>query len=202
MQPTRPSLPVDVLDAAVEMMGRAGRGGTVRVVGDSMEPTLSEAQLLDAEFRTDPPRRGDLVLFRQVDYLVVHRYLGPCRATDGRRAYRTRGDGRLFLDPAVPPERLIGRVRGACYGDVWRTFRTRRGALYGRLVAAHDLAWAAAGAVARSGDRALAKVRLPAFLVAAVGACDRALLRAAHALLFRLTHPVVGAPERPAPRDA
>lgn len=198
MQPPRPPLSVDVLDAAVEIMGRAGRGGTVRVTGSSMVPTLAEAQLLDAEFVAAPPRRGELVLFRQLDYLVVHRYLGPCRAPDGRRAYRTRGDGRLFLDPAVLPERLIGRVRGARYGDVWRTFRTRRGALYARLVALHDLAWAAGGILARFGDRALRKLRVPPFLVEATAACDRGLLRATHALLFHVAHPVVPAPEQPA----
>ena len=43
-------LTVELLDAAVDLMGRQGRGGTLRVRGVSMIPTLIGRQLVAVEF--------------------------------------------------------------------------------------------------------------------------------------------------------
>jgi phage repressor protein C with HTH and peptisase S24 domain len=74
----------EFLDAAVDLMGRAGRGGTVRVRGRSMVPTLTEGQLLAIEFSPDRLSRGDMLVYRQEGLLMVHRLLGHARTPDGR----------------------------------------------------------------------------------------------------------------------
>ena len=58
--------------------------------------------------------------------VVVHRSLGR-----GRLGYRFQGDGRIDLDPPVPLDRIIGRVRQVRHRDhLWqvgwrdRIFRT------------------------------------------------------------------------------
>ncbi|HKQ62516.1 MAG TPA: S24/S26 family peptidase, partial [Candidatus Polarisedimenticolaceae bacterium] len=120
-----PGRGVELLDAAVELLGRAGRRGTVRVQGQSMTPTLASGQTLGVEFAPEALRRGDLLLFRQQDYLVVHRLLGPASFPDGRRCWRTRGDGMLALDPPVDPARVVGRVVAVQLGEEWRSLEGR-----------------------------------------------------------------------------
>ena len=86
---TSGGLEVRLLDAAVDLMGRAGRGGRVQVVGESMRPTLAPGDVLAVDFSPGTPRRGDLLLFRLagVDencFLVghqVHRLAG-CQIED------------------------------------------------------------------------------------------------------------------------
>jgi len=94
MQSGSAHLSAELLDAAVELMGRSGRGGTVRVRGRSMLPTLVEGQILAVEFNPDRLAHGDMLIFRQAGHLVVHRLLGRARFSDGR-ATRSLG-GRLY----------------------------------------------------------------------------------------------------------
>jgi len=193
-----------VLDAAVELMGRGGRGGTVRVQGQSMLPTLLPDELLAVEFGSQRLRAGDMLLFRQADYLVVHRLLGRARRRGAARRLRTRGDGVLGLDPPVDPSRIVGRAIAVKRGEQWRGFESRAARIYARGLAWHDLFWAATGVAAYFVDRVLRRLRLPRGLVRGVGAVDRWLLRRVHGLLFDRFHPPVAppaeaAPGRPAP---
>jgi len=117
--------------AAVDLMGDAGRSGRVRVQGNSMLPTLLPGQELYVTFTSECPRRGEMLVFRQGDLLLVHRVLGHARPLNGKPRLRTRGDGVLVLDPAVDYERIIGRVEA--FGDErgWRSAGGRAAALYG-----------------------------------------------------------------------
>jgi hypothetical protein len=190
-------LEVRLLDAAVDLMGRAGRGGRVQVVGESMRPTLAPGDVLAVDFSPGPPSRGDLLLFRQAGYLVVHRLLGPARFPDGRPSHRTRGDGVIALDPHVDPADVVGRVIAFRGPDGWRDLRGVGGRVYAWMIAWHDFTWAAAGVLARrlirrSGDRA-SWFRPVAWAQKA----DRLFLTLAHRVFFRLLHrrvaePVVG----------
>jgi hypothetical protein len=187
-------LEVRLLDAAVDLMGRAGRGGRVQVIGESMRPTLAPGDVLAVDFSPGPPRRGDLLLFRQAGYLVVHRLLGPARFPDGRPSYRTRGDGVIALDPHVDPEDVVGRVTAFRGSDGWRDLRGAGGRVYAFMIAWHDYAWAVAGVLARRlarrpGDRA--SWFRP---VAWVQRADRLTLTVAHRILFRLLHRSVAEP--------
>lgn len=198
LRPGPPPLSPELLDAAVELMGRSGRGGTVRVQGRSMEPTLREGQLLDVDFAPGPVACGDLLLFRKDDHLVVHRLLGRARFADGRPCLRTRGDGAPVLDPPVDRGHVVGRV--VAVEDAsgrWRSVRGRTAQGYARCLAWHDLLWSVAGTLARLGERGLGRLGLGHHLplARAVAAIDRGLLVLAHRALFPRLHTVVAAPQ-------
>lgn len=183
-----------LLDAAVELMGRSGRGGTVRVRGRSMIPTLAEGQMLAVEFSPDRLSRGDLLVYRQDGLLMVHRLLGPARFPDGRPSLRTRGDGLPTFDPHLDPARVVGRVTAFRSGDEWRTTRARRSRAYARGLAWHDYFWAASAVAARGTERLLDALHLRVPLRRWIVAVDRRTMRLAHGCFFRWAHPVVPTP--------
>ncbi len=186
---SRESLPPNLLDAAVSMMGRAGRLGAVRVLGESMRPTLGSGDLLAVDFAAGEPRRGDLVVYRQADYLTVHRCLGRARFPDGRPCLRTRGDGCLALDPPVAPERVVGLAVAVRRAGAWRRLDRAPARAYAVALAGHALAWAALAVLAsRTIDRALARLGAPRLAGRFAAALDRRLLRLADRLLFSRVH--------------
>ena len=189
-------LEIRLLDAAVDLLGQAGRGGRVEVVGESMRPNLAPGDVLAVDFSPGPPRRGDLLLFRQAGYLVVHRLLGPARFPDGRPSHRTRGDGILAFDPHVDPANVVGRAIAQRRADGWRDRRGAGPRLYGWAVAWHDFAWGVAGIAARRVERAFGRKRsLP--LMIWVQRADRWLLGLGYRIVFKAMHrrirqPVLG----------
>jgi len=189
-------LPRELLDAVVEMMGRAGKLGSVRVLGHSMEPTLGSGDLLAVDFAASALRTGDLLVFRQADYLTVHRLLGSARDPEGRPCLRTRGDGTTALDPPLARQCVVGRVVAARRGGVWRDFGGKGARRYARAVAWHDLAWAAVGvAASRTLDRVFRRLRLGSPARRLAVAADRALIGAADRLLFDRLHREMEAPQ-------
>jgi hypothetical protein len=156
----------------------------------SMEPHLPGGCRIALAPARDVPRPGDVLVYRQHDYLVVHRYLGPAAAADGRPCLRTRGDGRNVLDPPVFADAVSARVTAVERSGSWRSLDGPGAAFYARLVAWHALAWAAAGAVSR-----------PVGAGALVAWLDRAVLRVGATLFFtpfhgRVAAPVATGPER------
>jgi len=183
-----PSARASLIEAAAELLERSGERGVVRLRDDarSMEPTLRPGQTVAVEFAPRSLRVGDLLLFRQADYLVVHRLLGRSAFPDGRAGLRTRGDARPGLDPRLAPADVVGRVVAAQRPDgAWIGFTGGRARAWARAAAWHDLAWAAAGVLVRP---------LGARAGRAVAALDRSLLQAAHRLLFAACHRAVAPP--------
>jgi hypothetical protein len=187
MNPRGP-LSVPQLDAAVDLMGRTGRRAVLPMRGESMTPTLRAGQLIDVALTPCEPELGDLLLYRQQDYLVVHRYLGPASWEDGAPRFRTRGDARLELDPPLERARVRGRVLAIEeHGRGW-SLDGGGARAWAMAVGLHDLAWAAIGVLAGSGESALARVGLRVDLRSPVARTDRAMLGLAHRLLFRALH--------------
>ncbi len=195
MREPRGPLNAELVLAAVELMGRAGRDGTVRVQGQSMLPTLRPGQLLAVEFAPRALARGDLLLFRQGGLLLVHRSLGRARPSAGRILLRTRGDGAPTLDPPVDPAHVVGRVIAVAQGPCWRSFRGPAGRTYGWCVAWHALFWAAVGLLLQHIEAGARRANLRLDLRWRASRIDRLLLRAVHALLFDLAHPRGPKPE-------
>jgi len=143
----------------------------------SMEPLLRGGDAVLAGPIDGGVRQGDLVLFRQQDYLVVHRYLGTVRTNRSSRCLRTRGDGRSLLDPALDPGDVRARVIAIRRRGRWLSVTGPGALLFARLVAWHALVWSAVGIAARG-----------AGLDRAVAAVDSGLLRIAVALAVPLLH--------------
>ncbi len=178
-------------DAVVGLLGETGVAGVVPVRGESMLPTLREGARVRVDFAPGALRFGDLLLFRQQDYLVVHRFVGRGKPGDGGAVLRCRGDGRPALDPPVPLRSVVGRVVAVERPDGWRSTKTARGRLYGALLGAHGLFWAAATHVAERAESLLGRAGLRLPLRRVSTALDGFLLRAGDAVLFNRMHPRV-----------
>jgi len=172
-------------------MGRAGRGAILPMRGDSMLPTLRAGQLVAVDLAPVALERGDLLLFRQVDYLVVHRLLGPASHEDGTPQLRTRGDGLPGLDPPVDRRRVRGKVVAIEDGGQWWILGGTGSRVWSLAVALHDLGWAAAGTAAERIDKLLGTGGVRSWAASA----DRVMLALAHRLFFRILHHQT--PQRP-----
>jgi len=172
-------------DEALELLLKERGGAVIPIAGEdtSMAPHLAGGDLIAAGPLKHSPRVGDLLVFRQRDYLVVHRYLGTARTPDGTPCLRTRGDGRNELDPPVAPSAVRARVTAVRRAGSWRSLDGPVPEAYARLVAWHDHAWAIAGIVGR---------RIGAGTL--VTTIDRVLLRVASMLLFSPFHRRIAPP--------
>ncbi len=168
-----------LLDAAVDLMGRAGRQAALEICGESMRPSLEPGDQVAVAFGSARPRRGDLLLFRQAGLLVVHRFLGRTRR-GGRTVLRTRGDGAPRLDPPLAAEQVLGRVVAVRRGAQWFDLGATRARAYAWALGWHGLLWGLAAGWAERMHPALG-VRLRR--------ADRALLGLVHRLFFRPCHP-------------
>jgi hypothetical protein len=183
------------LDAAADLLGRAGRLGRIPVVGDSMRPTLMAGLAILVDFRPDRTQVGDLVLFRQGGALVVHRLLARVRSRRAGPCLRTRGDGRPDLDPPVLAPSVLGRVVAVERPDgTWRSLEGPTARVYAALLAAHDHTWAALWTLAGRADRAFRRTGLATDLKGAVARADRAVLAIVDRALFRAAHRARRAP--------
>jgi signal peptidase I len=186
----------EILVAAVELLGRAGQRGTVRVQGQSMLPTLQSGDLLAVDFDRARLRRGGLLLYRQMEYLVVHRLLSHTTSKEGRPSLRTRGDGLSQFDPFLDPENVIGRVLAtSADGKRWRDECSALARLYGYAAAAHALSWGYVGITAGFADRAVRKLcRIKTPFRAVIARVDLGSMTCAHVLFFKLCHPIIDNP--------
>jgi signal peptidase I len=134
----------------------------LRVNGDSMAPLLQPGDsVLVAAVAPALIERGDLILFRRTGEVVTHRVVA--KSCTG---WRTKGDNRRHLDPAVGSQEILGRVvaieRGAgkidlqkgrwratnrvlgligwAEGSLWRVGAALKARL-GRMQAGQGLGW-------------------------------------------------------------
>jgi len=172
-----PGIPSNLGAEAVALLTGSGEETWLPIVGDSMRPLLEDGDRVAVRPGRFRPRLGDLAIFRQADYVALHRMLGPARGAGADGPYRARGDGRSRLDPPVASGAILARATA---------IETRRGRfrldgpgarLYAVAVGLHALAWGALAAALRVAGAEGAVARL-----------DRACLSAAHALCFRLLH--------------
>ncbi len=170
---------------AVALLGRTGEEAWVPVVGDSMRPLLDDGDRVAIRPGAFRPRIGELAIFRQADYVVLHRVLGRVRGAGEEGPYRARGDGRSRLDPPVAAGAILARAVAIETRSGRFRLDTPRARLYAVAVGFHALAWGGLAAALRplGAEDALARF-------------DRAFLVLAHALFFRLLHRRL-APGRP-----
>ena len=185
-----PPISTALLDAAIDLIGKGGRVGSVAVSGDSMHPTFANVERLAVEFSPQDLSFGDVLVFRQRGILVVHRLVQRRRRRQSLRL-RTRGDGTIAFDPWVDPGSVIGRIVALGFADgLWRDLRNTRARLYGRALGAHDFCWGGLGAlVLKFGGKHGPDWHWR------LGRLDRLKLSLAHMLFFRAAHPQIPAPE-------
>jgi len=160
----------------------------IREGDTSMVPHLKGGDAVLVVGATARLLTGDLLLYRQQDYWVVHRALAPLAAHDGIPALRTRGDGRNLLDPRLALKDVLARVVAVRREGDWRSLEGRPARVYARFMVWHDEFWALAGAVARN----VGLGRL-------VAAIDLGVLRLAVPALFPLVHRRIAPPAASGP---
>ena len=101
--------PARVLNVAAEFWSRAGQKHWLPVAGTSMAPFLNEGDEVLVAHKAGALRRGDVVVIRQDERLMVHRVLVPARAGDPA-AILTQGDHNRQPDLPVIGSTLLGRV--------------------------------------------------------------------------------------------
>jgi len=175
-----------VRDQALRLLLRERGAAIVPVTAGetSMLPHLAGGDAILAAPALSPPRPGELLLYRQQDYWVVHRCLGMATSPEGRPGLRTRGDGRNVLDPLLAGEDVLARVVAIRRAGSWRSLERPLARVYATCMAWHDLCWAAAGWLAR-------KVGLGSL----VAALDLGTLRLVVPLAFPLFHRRIPTPE-------
>ena len=172
-------------DQALHLM-LSERGAAIVDVteGDtSMVPHLHGGDAVLAVPLAAKPKRGDLLLYRQQDYWVVHRFLGWLAGKDGDDGLRTRGDGRNALDPRLVAADVLARVVAVRRGGTWRSLDGLPARLYAGLMAWHNLFWAFAGVA--TGRVGLGRL---------VAGIDLGLLRLLVPLAFPLCHRRIARP--------
>ena len=78
----------------VELVAQRTRRARVQITGTSMQPLLRAGMVVDIEPLTQPPRVGDIVVFKSRTGLVAHRLVGGERFGFGP-------DGALTARPRV-----------------------------------------------------------------------------------------------------
>ena len=77
------------------------------VISNSMQPILQIGDSVVAEVIPDTDvKPGDIIVIKRVDDFLTHRVIS--KSKDG---WLTKGDNNVRLDPPVPKENFIGRVR-------------------------------------------------------------------------------------------
>lgn len=101
----------DVVDATLDIWGKVGKRSQIRITGNSMQPLFRPGDRILIQHGSDGFRRGDVLVFRMADQIVVHRLLDI--RTDQNRSYLlTKGDSVLRPDPRFSSDQVLGRVIG------------------------------------------------------------------------------------------
>ena len=101
----------DVVDATLDIWGVVGKRSQIRLTGKSMRPLFRAGDLILIQHGSEVFRRGDVIVFRMADQIVVHRLL-DIHADQSRSYLLTKGDSVLRPDPRFSSDQVIGRVIG------------------------------------------------------------------------------------------
>ncbi len=191
----------------VEFVAQRTRRARVAITGASMEPLLRAGMVVDIEPLDQPPRIGDILVFKAQQGLVAHRLIGGERfgfrpdgtlavrpPPAGAQAFVTAGDAHPHRTERVPAGLVVGRVAAVWSGPQPGAPRVddrrfhRRGVLLARThalrsVVAKGRVWASL--LTFDGERDASSGAFAA-LVAATCAFERGRHRAGVALLGSL----------------
>lgn len=102
-------LPGTVVEAALNVWSQAGGQHAIPVTGQSMWPTLREGDRVWVALGWEGVGRGDLIVYRRGEGLVVHRVVAVQPKSEGG-LFITQGDNRRHRDAPVAPSQVIGLV--------------------------------------------------------------------------------------------
>ena len=131
--------PAHLFDTAARFWSQADQKHWVPVAGNSMAPFLKAGDEVQVAHQAGALRRGDVVVIRQDERLMVHRVLKPVPELEPEPIL-TQGDHNRHQDPPAPRSRLLGRVCAVRRRGRESSLDTRRWRTVGWLIASGQLA--------------------------------------------------------------
>lgn len=137
---TSPTIPADVVTAALAKWTQVGEQHLIPIIGRSMLPLIQPGDQVLIQHGSADLRRGDVVAFLQQDKIVAHRLL-HIRKSDPITTYITKGDNASYFDSPVNASQVVGRVLKIKRGDRWIPIDTPAWRIWGWLIAVGMLGW-------------------------------------------------------------
>src|SRR5262245_26025652 len=136
----RGSLHASMLQATLDIWRQVGGQHVISLKGGSMLPLIRDGDRVVVAHNWTRVRRGDVVVFRRGEALIIHRVLRIRRGPFGPIVV-TKGDNRASCDPPLSAQQLVGRVGAVSRGDRQVALDTCRWRTVGWLIAVTTLAW-------------------------------------------------------------
>ena len=135
-----PTVPADVLTAALDKWNQAGEQHLIPIIGSSMLPLIQPGDQALVRHGHANVRRGDVIVFLQQEKMVAHRLLriynhGPVTT------FITKGDNVPYLDSPVNASKVVGRVLKIKRDSRCLSIDTRAWRTGGWLIAVCMLGW-------------------------------------------------------------
>ena len=137
---TPPSLPDEVLAAALDKWSQAGQQHLVPILGKSMKPLIQPGNQVLIKHGYTNAGRGDVIVFLQKEGLVAHRLLHIYKA-GSKTMFITKGDNNSYFDPPLDAHQVVGRVLKIKRARRWISIDTRAWRIGGWLIAIGMLGW-------------------------------------------------------------
>ena len=102
-------IPAVLVDSALELWNQSCKQSWIPISGPSMQPALQDCDLVQVQHGPVRLRRGDIIVFRSENIIVVHRILRIYQQ-GGNIHYLTKGDNSNNPDALVASAQVIGRV--------------------------------------------------------------------------------------------
>jgi signal peptidase I len=119
-------------DVTAELLQRGARV-RFRAIGESMQPTIEDGELIAVEpVSPSVIRRGDILLYRGDGGVRIHRVIGISRS-ERNHSFRLCGDASVSSDTPIEATQILGRVVAVERRGQSRTLDTRLVTLFGLM---------------------------------------------------------------------
>ncbi len=133
-------IPRTILKVALDIWDETGKQSLIPITGRSMLPLLRPGDHVTVEHGCLKIKRGEIIVFRQENKLVVHRVI-RFDDTPNERVFVTKGDNVFYFDSPVAESQLVGRVSIVQRGEQRLFIDTTPWQIVGGLIAISTLAW-------------------------------------------------------------
>ncbi len=104
------NIPDNILEGLINIWRQIGKVSKMTVYNRSMEPTIRKGATIVVAHCINELSVGDIVVFKNIDHLTVHRVVKISKNRKANRLVITKGDANKNLDPPVREDLILGKV--------------------------------------------------------------------------------------------